>query len=174
MIKTFSFYLNDDDYTNRLHFRLSCITDESTEQTMFATESSDITNGLIEQLETFLVKYPDTSLIIIDTFQRIRDSENDKNAYRSDYDEERKLKAVADRHKIAMVLVHHLRKMPDNDPINMISGSTGIARAVDGIFILEKDNRMDNKAKRHITGRDIEDLQILLEFLPLFWRNLGR
>lgn len=162
--KSSTLYLSLEDTIDRLHFRLSRITDESTEQTMFATESSDITNGLIEQLETFLVKYPDTSLIIIDTFQRIRDSENDKNAYRSDYDEVRKLKAVADRHKIAMVLVHHLRKMPDNDPINMISGSTGIAGAVDGIFILEKDNRMDNKAKLHITGRDIEDLQILLEF----------
>lgn len=162
--KSATLYLSLEDTIDRLHFRLSRITDESTEQTMFATESSDITGGLIEQLETFLLKYPDTSLIIIDTFQRIRDSENDKNAYRSDYDEVRKLKAVVDRHRIAMILVHHLRKMPDNDPINMISGSTGIAGAVDGIFILEKDNRMDNKAKLHITGRDIEDLQMLLEF----------
>jgi hypothetical protein len=46
----------------------------------------------------------------------------------------------------------------------MISDSTGIAGAVDGIFILEKDNRMENKAKLHITGRDIEDMQMLLEF----------
>jgi len=162
--KSTTLYLSLEDTIDRLHFRLSKITEESTEQTLFATESSDISNGLLEQLESFIAKYADTSLIIIDTFQRVRDNATDKNMYGSDYDEVRKLKTIADKYKIAIILVHHLRKMPDNDPINMISGSTGIAGAVDGIFILEKDNRMENKAKLHITGRDIEDMQMLLEF----------
>jgi len=60
--------------------------------------------------------------------------------------------------------VHHLRKMPDSDPFNMVSGSTGIIGAVDSLYVLEKDNRTDNKAKLHVTGRDIEDMQLLLEF----------
>ena len=71
---------------------------------------------------------------------------------------------MADKYKIALLLVHHLRKMPDSDPFNMVSGSTGIIGAVDSLYVLEKDSRTDNKAKLHVTGRDIEDMQLLLEF----------
>jgi hypothetical protein len=108
--------------------------------------------------------YPDTGLIVIDTFQRIRDSVSEKNAYASDYEEIGKIKAVADKFKIAVLLVHHLRKMPDSDPFNMVSGSTGIIGAVDSLYVLEKDSRTDSKAKLYVTGRDIEDMQIFLEF----------
>ena len=71
---------------------------------------------------------------------------------------------MADKYKIALLLVHHLRKMPDSDPFNMVSGSTGIIGAVDSLYVLEKDSRTDNKAKLHVTGRDIEDMQLFLEF----------
>ena len=54
--------------------------------------------------------------------------------------------------------------MPDSDPFNMVSGSTGIIGAVDSLYVLEKDSRTDNKAKLHVTGRDIEDMQLFLEF----------
>jgi hypothetical protein len=64
-------------------------------------------------------------------------------------EEVNRIKSVADRHEIAVLLVHHLRKMPDSDPFNMVSGSTGIIGAVDSIFVLEKDCRTDNKAKLH-------------------------
>jgi len=108
--------------------------------------------------------YPDTGLIVIDTFQRIREGVNDKNAYAGDYEEIGKIKAVADKFKIAILLVHHLRKMQDSDPFNMVSGSTGIIGAVDSLYVLEKDSRTDSKARLHVTGRDIEDMQIFLEF----------
>jgi len=49
-------------------------------------------------------------------------------------------------------------------PKFMVSGSTGIIGAVDSLYVLEKDSRTDNKAKLHVTGRDIEDMQLLLEF----------
>ena len=128
------------------------------------TNADSLSGALIEQLHGFMRDYPDTGLIVIDTFQRIRDSVNDKNAYASDYEEIGKIKAVADQFKIAILLVHHLRKMPDSDPFNMVSGSTGIIGAVDSLYVLEKDNRTDNKARLHVTGRDIEDMQIFLEF----------
>ena len=46
----------------------------------------------------------------------------------------------------------------------MVSGSTGIIGAVDSLYVLEKDSRTESTAKLHITGRDIEDMQLLLEF----------
>lgn len=157
-------YLSLEDTLDRLHFRLARITENGSKQSYFATKADSLSGALTTQLENFMRDYPDTGFIVIDTFQRIRDSVNDKNAYASDYEEIGKIKAVADQFKIAVLLVHHLRKMPDSDPFNMVSGSTGIIGAVDSLYVLEKDSRTDNKAKLYVTGRDIEDMQILLEF----------
>ena len=108
--------------------------------------------------------YPDTGFVVIDTLQRVRGMTNDKNAYANDYDEIGRIKSFADRFKIAVLLIHHVRKMPDSDPFNMVSGSVGIIGAVDSMYVLEKDKRTANKATLHVTGRDIEDMQLLLEF----------
>jgi len=54
--------------------------------------------------------------------------------------------------------------MPDSDPFNMVSGSVGIIGAVDSMYVLEKDKRTENKAILHVTGRDIEDMQLQLAF----------
>ena len=49
------------------------------------------------------------------------------------------LKALADKLDIAVLLIHHLHKQFDSDPLNRISGTTGIAGAVDSTFVLERD-----------------------------------
>ena len=162
-LKCATLYLALEDTVDRLNIRLSRITENGSEKSYFATEAENLAGALTAQLERFMADYPDTGLVVIDTFQRIRDISNDKSSYASDYQEINKIKAVADKHKIAILLVHHLRKMPDSDPINMVSGSTGIIGAVDSVYVLEKDKRTDNTAKLHVTGRDIMDMQLLLE-----------
>ena len=157
-------YISLEDTLDRLHFRLSRITDNGSEQSYFAVTADNLSGQFVAQLEAFMRDYPDTGLIVIDTFQRIRDCTVEKNGYANDYAEIEKIKGVADRHRIAVLLVHHLRKMPDSDPFNMVSGSTGIIGAVDSLYVLEKESRTDSKARLHVTGRDIEDMQILLEF----------
>ena len=167
-------YISLEDTIDRLHLRLSRITEHGSKDILFATTADNLTNGLIEQLEAFVKEYPDTGLIIIDTFQRIRDGENE-STYANDYKEVVKVKALADKFKIAVLLIHHLRKAPDSDPFNMVSGSTGIIGAVDSIYVLEKQKRIENGAILHVTGRDIEDMQIKLEFDrdPPVWRFTG-
>lgn len=164
-------YISLEDTLDRLHLRLSRIADNGSKDTLFATAADNLSTGLLEQLEAFVATYPDTGLIVIDTFQRIRDGESE-STYASDYREVVKIKALADKHKIAVMLIHHLRKAPDSDPFNMVSGSTGIIGAVDSIYVLEKQKRVENAAILHITGRDIEDLQIKLSFErdPPVWK----
>jgi len=164
-------YISLEDTFDRLHLRLSRIADCSSEDTLFATAADNLTTGLLEQLESFIKAYPDTGLIVIDTFQRIRDGDSE-STYANDYREVVKIKALADKHKIAVLLIHHLRKAPDSDPFNMVSGSTGIIGAVDSIYVLEKQRREENAAILHVTGRDIEDLQIKLVFErdPPVWK----
>ena len=60
--------------------------------------------------------------------------------------------------------IHHLRKLHDDDPMNMISGSTGLSGAADSTFVLQKNSRLANIASLHCTGRDIPDRTLKLEF----------
>lgn len=57
---------------------------------------------------------------------------------------------------ISILLVHHLRKQGDSDPLNKISGTTGISGAMDAIFVLDKSKRNSDTATLVYTGRDIE------------------
>jgi uncharacterized membrane protein len=157
-------YLSLEDSLSRLHHRLSMITEDASEQALFATEARTLSDGLPEQIVRFTREKPQTGLIVIDTLQRVREISNEKNMYASDYIEIGRFKELADKLNIAILLIHHLRKMPDSDPFNMVSGTNGILGSVDGAFILEKAHRLENIAKLHITGRDIEDMQLTLEF----------
>lgn len=74
---------------------------------------------------------------------------------------------MAEELKICLLLVHHLRKMGDKDPINKLSGSTGIAGAVDAIYVLEKNERIENSATLYASGRDIRDRKMKLEMEPV-------
>ena len=114
-------------------------------------------------VEEFVSTHKDTKLIVIDTFQKIRNISND-NAYANDYRDISLLKSIADKLEIAILLIHHLRKQKDDDPVNMVSGTTGITGAVDSSFVLDKSKRSSDKAVLYCTGRDIEYRELTLEF----------
>ena len=120
-------YLCLEDSTLRIQNRLFEITEDAPPTLHFAVMSQQLHNGLVEQIEQFLKEHPQTKLIVIDTLQRIRPAGNDANPYASDYRDIGVLKVLADTHRIAILLVHHLRKMNDDDPMNMISGTTGLS-----------------------------------------------
>lgn len=93
----------------------------------------------------------------------IRNS-NSELSYANDYNEIGKLKQFAYEMSTSILLVHHLRKQGDSDPLNKLSGTTGISGAVDAVFVLEKDKRNENKANLLCTSRDIEQREFQLSF----------
>lgn len=143
----------------------------------FATVASPIDGGLFAELEDFLKKHPDTGLIVVDTLQRVRGASHGKEgAYAADYREVGSLKAFADQHNVALLLVHHLRKMKDDgDPFNMISGTVGISGAADTAMVLTKEKREDSNATFSVVGRDVESSDTILQFNKetCYWENLG-
>lgn len=155
-------YLCLEDSLARIQDRLNCITDEVPNNLFVATKSESIETGLIQQIQNFIITHTDTTLIVIDTFQMIRN--NSELSYANDYNEICKLKQYADEMSIFILLVHHLRKQGDSDPLNKLSGTTGISGAVDAVFILDKDKRNENKANLLCTGRDIEQREFQLSF----------
>ena len=156
-------YLCLEDSHQRIKNRLNTVTDEATSNLFFATEALTMDSGLCNQIREFYREHPDTVLVAIDTFQLIRNSVFD-TSYSNDYQDMQTLKKLADELHITILLVHHLRKMGDSDPLNRLSGTTGIIGAADAVFVLDKSSRNANKATLFCTGRDIESREIELEF----------
>lgn len=75
----------EDDY-KRLQERLYRMFGATeNENLFFSVSASQLGNGLDEQLTGFMHEHPDTSLIIIDTLQKVREIGGDNYSYANDY-----------------------------------------------------------------------------------------
>ena len=158
-------YLCLEDSERRIQERLNTITADIPQGLSFAFGDITMETGICDFLRKRKQEIPELSLIAIDTFQLIRNPTNDVS-YGNDYAELRVLKALAEELDICLLLVHHLRKMNDSDPVNRLSGSSGISGAVDAVYILDKPMRSGNRATLTASGRDIRDRKIELEMNP--------
>lgn len=103
------------------------------------------------------------AMVVVDTLGKVREPSR-LDGYQRDYQQLAALKKIADKHHIAMLVVHHLRKMKADDPFDQISGTNGILGAADGAFILKRNNRTDRNGKLYFTSRDADDQQYAVQF----------
>lgn len=132
----------------------------------FAIQADTVDDGFLAKIEEELRTFPNIKLIIVDTLQKVRGKViKNESMYRGDYREMAKLKEFADSKKICLLFVHHLRKLADEaDVYNMISGSTALMGAADSIFIISKKKRTDDNATLSMTGRDIQQNDLVIVF----------
>lgn len=166
-------YLCLEDTFFRIQDRLFRLTNEADKRLHFAVASCKLSDGLLVQLEEYLKEYPDSRLIVIDTLQKIRTTSKD-NAYANDYGDISLVKDFADRHSLAVVVVHHIRKQNDSDVFNKVSGTTGLTGSADATFVLEKDARASDTAKLYCVGRDMPYQEMTLRFRECSWELLER
>ena len=155
-------YLCLEDTLRRVQERLNRLTDEAPANAFFAVAASTLDGGLCLQIADFVNEHPDTVLIAVDTLQMIRGNDFEAS-YANDYLDIRKLKELADRLGICLLLVHHLRKQGDRDPLHKLSGTTGVSGAADAVLVLDKSQRSHNRATLVCMGRDIEYRELELE-----------
>lgn len=139
---------------------------EPSDKVHFVLKADCIEKGLTEKITEELENYPNIKLVIIDTLQKVRGSmSRDDTLYGNEYKEMSKIKDYADKHKICIMFVHHLRKMSDeNDIFNTMSGSTALMGAADTIFVISKKKRTDEDATLSMTGRDVEQKELVINF----------
>ena len=160
-------YLSLEDDLTRLQKRFSRMFGVNINANLYlSTKSNSLNQGLEKQLTDFLQSKPDTKLIIIDTLQKIREFTSTTYSYASDYHIMNLLKEIASRHNICIIVVHHTRKMEAEDKFDMISGTNGLLGSADGGMVLQKKNRTDKRASLNIVGRELQDQEIILEFIP--------
>jgi RecA-family ATPase len=161
------YYALEDNW-RRINERVNQLDTDNTDMSNFRVKLSapGIGTGLIEEIERHMVNFPNTSLIVIDTFEHIRNRDTTKQTlYSADYSDIKTLRSITNKYEVTLLLVHHTRKMNDeNDPINNVSGSTGLTGATDGNWVLEKIKRTENHAKLTIDNRDTEGFCFDLKF----------
>ncbi len=169
-------YLALEDSLRRLKSRLTSVLQrgEAPDGLHFYTEFPRLDQGGLQTLEEAVTGHQ-AKFIVIDTLGKVRPPGR-KNAdlYQQDYGTISSLKAVADRYHAAVLLIHHLNKGTHLDPLDTISGTTGISGAADTVWVLKKE-RGKADAVLFATGRDIEEKELALQFdtLTMSWQILG-
>jgi hypothetical protein len=123
--------------------------------------------------EAKIGEIPNLRLVIIDTLQKFRKpSKSNVNLYAEDYETVSKIKDVADRLGVCILLIHHLRKAEAFDIFDTMSGSLGLTGGTDGNLVMESTK---GNTTLHITGRDVEGIELAMELdtQMLAWRLLG-
>jgi len=137
-----------------------------------ATSSERLDTGLIEQLSSWMVDHPDTRLIVIDVYARVKPKATD-DVFKSDYDGLVKLQEFSTLHNIAIILVHHTRKTKSTsgDWQDEVNGSTGLLAAVDTMWYLERRPNSE-ELLLHVRGRDVRDndVHLTLADIDAPWR----
>ena len=163
-------YFSLEDTLGRLQERLYRLVDaeEDPERLILQTESHGIGQGLEEQIVSFIHTYPDISLIVIDTLQKVRKSDQNGSMYANDYRDIGALKELADKYGICILLIHHLRKQTASDPFDQISGSTGLMGVADTSWVMQR-KRMSQTADILLIGRDMDDRTLHLREENCIW-----
>lgn len=133
-------------------------------------------NGGLRELDLWIGEHSDVRLVIIDVLARLKNPKGSRDVYQNDYETISKIKTLADKHSIAVIVVHHTNKPKDSpDVFDRVSGSTGLTGASDTVMILERYNRVDRKGKLQIAGREVVPQEMALEYdLNLgTWKYVG-
>lgn len=138
---------------------------ESTSRLSFLLEAPTIQNGLLSTLEEWIEEVSEPRLIVIDTLQRVRGINTSRDVYGADYQVLHTLKAFADKHRLAIVAIHHFAKptlaQRGGDVFDRISGSNGLTGAVDAMIVMD-GKRSESTATLKIVARDVESDDIPL------------
>jgi len=161
-------YLALEDNERRLQSRLWQLRPAGfvTHDLILHTKWPRFKDGGVEALIKAIEEYK-PRVVVIDTLAKVR-TPNGRNSgiYEADYATLAPLTEVANRYRTTILIIHHNRKgKAETDPLEQISGSLGLAGAVDGALIID-GNRGDPSYNLSLIGRDIpndDDLAISLQ-----------
>jgi hypothetical protein len=122
-----------------------------------AIEWPRLDEGGDERIAEWCAVHPDARLVVVDTLKKVRPRTNgQRSVYDLDYEAVEPLIPIAANHNVSILVLHHTRKMGADDPLDLISGSTGLSGGVDGTLVLKRD-RGQADAYLFVDGRDVEE-----------------
>jgi hypothetical protein len=159
-------YMALEDGDRRIQERLALILgDEPWPDGLYiVTEWPKLDFGGLDLLNDWLEDHPRCRYVGVDTFKRVRPRPNAKaRLYDDDYEAMQPLAAMARSRAVAVMPVLHARKGEADDPLDMISGTTGLSGAADAAMVLRRE-RGQADASLFLTGRDVEERDLALKW----------
>ncbi len=171
-------YLALEDNRRRLQDRLSKIRagEEWPPRLAFGFDCPALDKGGLELIADWCRRADKPKLVVVDVFARVRPSAaSGTSAYEADYAATAPLQEFAVKQGIAIVLVHHTRKMAADDPLEEVSGTNGLTGAADTILVLKREAINSGDAVLYGRGRDIPEFEMALAFSndDCRWRLVG-
>jgi AAA domain/Transcriptional regulator, AbiEi antitoxin len=110
--------------------------------------------------------------VVIDVLEKVRKAAGGKQIYAADYEAITGLTRLAADLGIAIIVLHHTRKMASDDLMETVSGSFGITGAADTILVMA---HKASGAVLDVRGRDVESSEFAIELSKetCRWRILG-
>jgi AAA domain len=143
------------------------------ERLHLATQWRRLDDGGVDDLREWGESVPGPMLVILDTLAGIRPERRGiESVYDGDYRALSEIHAWANKLGIAVIVLHHTRKLEADDPLDSISGSLGLAGCADTSLVL---NRTAQGTTLYLRGRDIEEAEYAVSFDPVTcrWTILG-
>jgi len=120
--------------------------------------------GGLELVLEWLSTHPNARLVIIDVLAKFRPKRtNSRQLYDQDYEAIAPIAEVARKRGVCILILHHANKLKPDDPVDSVSGTTGLAGAADAVCIFRRE-RGKVDASLLITGRDVEEQELAFKF----------
>lgn len=157
-------YLALEDSHRRLKKRLEklCLIGSWPDRLTLATQWKRADEGGLHDIEEWCSLVQRPVLIVVDTLEKFRPGAKfNTQQYSVDYAAITGLHKIAHERGVAIVVVHHVRKMEAEDPFDMVSGTNGLTGAADTILVLRKQS---GNVTLYARGRDIEEKETACAF----------
>ena len=164
-------FLGFEDTLRRLKARLAIIGDgeEQPERLLLSTRLPRLDAGGFDALNDLLAARPALRLVVLDTLARVRPPrKRGADVYAEDVAAIAALQSIGFEHHVGIVAVTHTRKFNpkgEADPLETVTGTLGLTGSADAVLVLRR-GRYGRTATLGITGRDLDERELALEFSP--------
>ncbi len=155
-------FISLEDSERRFQSRLAKLSDQypATEDVLFINSWNVEGQEPTQLLNEYLGANPEIGLVIIDPLVLFLGTEGaSQSGYKVEYQHARSIKAIADRHHLSIVVIHHTSKRGSDDWVGNYYGSFALPGAADALLFLDK-RRGAETAVLKVTGRDVADQEI--------------
>lgn len=169
-------YLALEDNPRRLQSRLGIMgLADAPKRLRLCTKWPTLGTGALKEIKNWIEAVEKPTLVIVDVLAHIRDhAGGSERSYERDYSTISGLQKLASELRVAIVAIHHTRKLEAEDPFDSVSGTRGLTGSADTVLVLKRDNR-DRRTVLYGRGRDIPEIETAFEFSADIgtWKVLG-
>jgi RecA-family ATPase len=143
------------------------------ERLTLATRWRRLDAGGVDDISEWADSVAEPRLVVLDTLAGVRPQRlAGDQLYDGDYRALLGLHQLAGSRGLAVLVLHHTRKMEADDPLDTVSGTLGLAGCADAVLVLARNSQ---GTTLYMRGRDIEEAERAISFdkATCRWSILG-